>query len=406
LRLSGGPAEDTLFDQIERAGGRYGGGVLRALPRLLPRDGVVIDAGAHIGLIALPASTLVPEGHVHAVEPVPASADLLEANARAARAPLSVHRLALSDRSGRARMVHEERFSAGSTLGGAGPSAAEVLVRSLDDLAHEVGLTRLDLIKLDVEGTEVAVLRGGRATLARFRPALIVECNPPALMAVGGTSVRDLHEELTRYTAELVWLGRGGAWRRIRGPDHLVWLLGRHGVGDVLAMPDPVRAPLSARALAGRAHESVIERIPGGARFVVEAGPVVRAVTSPAAQMRPGENAALTIELHNAGSTAMGSAHRRHPVNVAARWWSAPGDLAAEGERAVLARPLAPGGSARLTLRLTAPTAPGRYEVVVSAVQEGFAWLDGYGPDAAARWTVVVGGGPGQSQAGGCTSRQ
>lgn len=46
---------------------------------------------------------------------------------------------------------------------------------TLDELSHELRFQRLDLVKIDVEGAEGAVLRGAEQTLGRFRPLLIVE---------------------------------------------------------------------------------------------------------------------------------------------------------------------------------------------------------------------------------------
>jgi FkbM family methyltransferase len=49
-------------------------------------------------------------------------------------------------------------------------------VRTLDDYAAK--MTRLDFIKCDVEGAEMLVVRGGRATLKRLSPLLWLESNP------------------------------------------------------------------------------------------------------------------------------------------------------------------------------------------------------------------------------------
>jgi hypothetical protein len=57
----------------------------------------------------------------------------------------------------------------------AGQEALKVGLRSLDSLAAEHRLDRVDLIKIDVEGGERQALDGARATLARFRPVLVLE---------------------------------------------------------------------------------------------------------------------------------------------------------------------------------------------------------------------------------------
>jgi FkbM family methyltransferase len=49
---------------------------------------------------------------------------------------------------------------------------------TLDDFVAREGIDRLDLMKLDVDGNELAVLQGGRAVLAKFRPILVMEMSP------------------------------------------------------------------------------------------------------------------------------------------------------------------------------------------------------------------------------------
>src|SRR5204863_8585379 len=56
-----------------------------------------------------------------------------------------------------------------------GHDALQVPLRRLDSLAAERGLTRLDLIKIDVEGHERQVLDGAAVILERHRPVLVIE---------------------------------------------------------------------------------------------------------------------------------------------------------------------------------------------------------------------------------------
>jgi len=145
----------------------------------LPADGTAIDVGANLGEWTVPlARKAGAGGRVLAVEPNPLIAEALGRtlvinNLRQAR----VLAVALSDRAGNATLVLDTASSGESRLAEPRPGERGVAVpaRRLDDLAAEHGLDRLDLVKIDVEGHERQVLEGGAQTLARFRPALVIE---------------------------------------------------------------------------------------------------------------------------------------------------------------------------------------------------------------------------------------
>lgn len=59
---------------------------------------------------------------------------------------------------------------------------------TLDEFVAEREITRLDLLKIDVEGAEVSLLRGAEQSLKRFRPVVMIEINPSALRRFGQTA--------------------------------------------------------------------------------------------------------------------------------------------------------------------------------------------------------------------------
>ena len=72
---------------------------------------------------------------------------------------------------------------------GSGDEADQtVALMRLDDFATQAGLTRLDLIKADIEGWEMRALVGGEATLRRYRPALLLEVDGNMMERAGDTS--------------------------------------------------------------------------------------------------------------------------------------------------------------------------------------------------------------------------
>ncbi len=154
--------------------------VLRAFLR--ERDGF-IDVGANIGLMTLLASSRVgPNGTVHGFEPVPTTFEKLAENVAVNDASnVLLHRIAL----GAKRAVQSMRVVAGhsgmSRLLDSGHQSIgdpEVEVETLDDLFSSPGgfPGRIAMVKLDVEGSEAEVLRGGRRFLSGpDAPALCVE---------------------------------------------------------------------------------------------------------------------------------------------------------------------------------------------------------------------------------------
>jgi FkbM family methyltransferase len=137
---------------------------------------VVVDIGANIGTFAL-SVVHAAQSRVIAVEPVSSTFALLNANVRRNDADDAVTTVqaALGDVAGRSR-CHDGRQSANYVLRGqAEARAGEELVpmTTLDKLFE--GEARIDLIKVDVEGLELNVMRGARHTLARHTPAVLLE---------------------------------------------------------------------------------------------------------------------------------------------------------------------------------------------------------------------------------------
>jgi FkbM family methyltransferase len=78
------------------------------------------------------------------------------------------------------------------------PGSIEVSTCTLDEQASEMKLDRLDFIKIDIEGAEVAALRGARETIIRFQPKIAVEYNRKAALRAR-TSMQELDDLLEGY---------------------------------------------------------------------------------------------------------------------------------------------------------------------------------------------------------------
>src|SRR5258708_5373095 len=155
--------------------GEYSESEVMLFQQLLTPGAVVVEAGANIGALTVPIANRVgPTGRVMAYEPQAALADLLARTATAnALGQIEVRHAALGAQPG-TTVVPRVNYLASGNFGSVGLGGAEGLtvpVETLDDL----GLARLDLIKVDVEGMELEVLAGATVSIRRLRPMLYLE---------------------------------------------------------------------------------------------------------------------------------------------------------------------------------------------------------------------------------------
>ncbi|WP_345632892.1 FkbM family methyltransferase [Rugosimonospora acidiphila] len=203
---------------------RYLDTELHTLPALVGPDDVCLDVGSAAGLYSQALSHLVgPAGLVHSVEPLSFSHPLWSRVLGARRrGNVRHHTMALGERPGRVAMrvpfgAHgpdtSRSFLAWNTHGlGSNDEFAQhadllVDVNTLDGLCAGAELTRLDFVKIDVEGGELHVLRGGERSIDRFRPTMLIE-------------IEARHTARYEYSPDDVvnWLAERGysmyAWRR------------------------------------------------------------------------------------------------------------------------------------------------------------------------------------------------
>jgi FkbM family methyltransferase len=167
------PNEFTLLDAVLRPGM------------------VVVDGGANDGFYTVFAARRVGRnGTVVALEPSAREYARLLSNVRLNRLRNVVAlETALHREPGRAALAiaetgHEGQNALGETV--TNPTVevvdhVEVAVDTLDAVVGRLGLRRVDVIKLDVEGSELAALQGATATLERFRPLLQLEAEAERL---------------------------------------------------------------------------------------------------------------------------------------------------------------------------------------------------------------------------------
>jgi FkbM family methyltransferase len=169
------------------------------LDKVLKPGMVFLDVGANDGYYTLFAAQRVgPGGRVLAFEPSTRERVNLKRNvARNKMGNVTVIPAALGASSGTADLQLAQGVHAGhNTLGhfandGVQPESVEqVDVRTLDGVARELGLTRIDAMKIDVEGAEASVIAGAREVLAGARPLIVLEISDKALRGQGSDAQR------------------------------------------------------------------------------------------------------------------------------------------------------------------------------------------------------------------------
>lgn len=183
-----------------------------ALAARLRPESDCIDVGAHQGGFLQHMVRLAPQGRHLAFEPIPA----LNADLRARYPDVEVRQAALSDQPGTAEFFHATEAAGMSGLRSR-PDAPDVvgerLEVQLEVLDEVVGDRAPVIVKIDVEGAELQVLRGAERTLREHRPMVLLEHGLAAASAYG-TSSGDVHDVFASAGLRVFDLDGGGPYDR------------------------------------------------------------------------------------------------------------------------------------------------------------------------------------------------
>ena len=220
--------ETDLTDRIQRQmwAGTYEPHVRACLDTLIEPGHVYFDVGGHIGYHAVAAAHKVGvNGQVFAFEADPIMYERLSRNLEQFSWAHATH-AAVWDHSGiltfaRSPVAHESGWGTLSEVRDFDKGEhLDVRAISLDEWCRDTRVTRWDMMKLDAEGSELAVLQGAQNALEQFRPIMIIEINGIVLKQSGisSTQVVDL---LTARSYRLFSLtfGRLESWKIAKHTD-------------------------------------------------------------------------------------------------------------------------------------------------------------------------------------------
>jgi FkbM family methyltransferase len=185
LRMSSRGDDDIAGEVFWRGWASHEPETTRVFYELAASARVVLDIGAHVGYFALLAAHANPRASVFAFEPMPRVRARLEHNIALNRSSVSCEPFALGRTPGSAEFFHTRNGipSSSSLAEGFMQSIVErneltsstVEVLRGDDYVRSRGLVGVDLVKIDTETTEAAVIDGLLHTLRRDRPHIVCE---------------------------------------------------------------------------------------------------------------------------------------------------------------------------------------------------------------------------------------
>jgi FkbM family methyltransferase len=184
---------------------------------------VTVDVGANYGIYSIVAAKAAgASGLVLSFEPAAETFEILEKNiALNHLTNVRLFNCALGDREDDVPLYHHpdaSRNSLGAVTGMSGTSET-VRMTTLEVVCLKPETTRIDLLKIDVEGAEETTLRGCLPILRLSRPRLIIEINPPRAAAIG--------------------LAADGAWRMLLELGYRLHELEANGeLREVISLPD------------------------------------------------------------------------------------------------------------------------------------------------------------------------
>lgn len=163
-------------------------------------DGIIIEVGGHAGQIIKIFSKAVPEGHVYVFEPGSYAYSILCATKFFKRlSNVSLWKIGVSSHTGEASFHVPLKRSGSIGYGtsyvhGEGEETIEdpylteaIQVITLDDFVAREKISSVSLIKVDVEGHEMAVLQGAKNMIETYAPAVFIEVQEESLQRAGSS---------------------------------------------------------------------------------------------------------------------------------------------------------------------------------------------------------------------------
>ncbi len=183
--------EDSFMERVIRQTGLYGDWEKESLKiwaTLSKQANTIIDIGANTGIFSLIAKNNNANATVIAIEPINTNFDVLSKNIKKNKLDIIAEKVALSDKKGIATMfmlkdllnymtsVNDNRYDLHPEIRNNHPVVeVKVPTDTFESIFNKHRLSKLDLIKIDVEGHEIAVLNNMLPLIEKYKPAILIE---------------------------------------------------------------------------------------------------------------------------------------------------------------------------------------------------------------------------------------
>jgi len=178
----------------------------------VPRNGVFIDVGSHIGKFTIPVAKM--GANVISIEPHPDNFEVLVKNIRLNKVENKVipMNIALSDENTKGKLYIGINSLRHSIVENYGKGSIRVTFNTLDNIVENTGINRIDFIKIDVEGSELNVIKGGLKSIGKFKPNMVIEVRKynleklESILSSVGYSVEIIEEAKYEYGGDPIYV--------------------------------------------------------------------------------------------------------------------------------------------------------------------------------------------------------
>jgi FkbM family methyltransferase len=145
---------------------------------ILPTD-TIIDGGANQGIFSLAFASLSQKIKIFSVEPFKYCHEILKKNLKINLFKnITIIPKVLSNKIASHQLDYSKsNVSASIVRDFGGDKTLTIYSTTIDEIVSKYKLKKIDLIKLDIEGAELAALQGGSKSIKKFIPKIVLECN-------------------------------------------------------------------------------------------------------------------------------------------------------------------------------------------------------------------------------------